>query len=103
MKIRVTAKNYQQEVLRSELPVLVEFYAIWCGKCAMLEDVIDELAAEYDGKVKVCQIDIEECEVLAAEFEIEVVPTFVLFREGRPAAAASGVRNKEVLVNMIEA
>lgn len=102
MKIRVTAKNYQQEVLRSEVPVLVEFFAIWCGKCAMMEDVIDELAAEYGANLKVCQIDIDECEVLAAEFEIEVVPAFVVFRGGKPVSAANGVRNKEVLKDMIE-
>ena len=48
MKIRVTAKNYPQEVLRSETPVLVEFFAVWCGKCAMMEDVLDEIAKEYD-------------------------------------------------------
>ena len=67
MKIRVTAKNYPQEVLRSETPVLVEFFAVWCGKCAMMEDVLDEIAKEYDGRVKVCQIEIEESAVLAAE------------------------------------
>lgn len=74
MKIRVTAKNYPQEVLRSETPVLVEFFAVWCGKCAMMEDVLDEIAKEYDGRVKVCQIEIEESAVLAAEFEVGIVP-----------------------------
>ena len=76
MKIRVTAKNYPQEVLRSETPVLVEFFAVWCGKCAMMEDVLDEIAKEYDGRVKVCQIEIEESAVLAAEFEVGIVPAF---------------------------
>ena len=80
MKIRVTAKNYQQEVLKSETPVLVEFFAVWCGKCAMMEDVVDEIAREYNGRVKVCQIEIDESEVLAAEFEVEIVPTFVVFK-----------------------
>ncbi len=110
MKIRVTAKNYPQEVLRSETPVLVEFFAVWCGKCAMMEDpqevlrsetpvlveffavwcgkcammedVLDEIAKEYDGRVKVCQIEIEESAVLAAEFEVGIVPAFVVFRDG---------------------
>lgn len=102
MKIRVTAKNYPQEVLRSGIPVLVEFFAVWCGKCAMMADVVDELASEYAGRVKVCQIDIEECEILASEFEIEVVPTFVVFKGGKPVSAASGVLKKEVLIDMIE-
>lgn len=102
MKIRVTAKNYPQEVLRSGIPVLVEFFAVLCGKCAMMADVVDELASEYAGRVKVCQIDIEECEILASEFEIEVVPTFVVFKGGKPVSAASGVLKKEVLIDMIE-
>ena len=103
MKIRVTAKNYPQEVLKSKTPVFVEFFAVWCGKCAMMEDVVDEIAREYAGQVKVCQIDIDESEVLAAEFEVEVVPTFVVFRGGKPVAAASGVLKKDILIQMIEA
>lgn len=101
MKIRVTAKNYPQEVLRSETPVLVEFFAVWCGKCAMMEDVVDEIAELYDGRVKVCQIEIDESETLAAKFEVEIVPTFVVFRNGEPVSAASGVLAKEVLEEMI--
>ena len=68
----------------------------------MMADIVDELASEYAGRVKVCQIDIEECEILASEFDVEVVPTFVLFKGGRPVSAASGVLNKEVLIDMIE-
>ena len=101
MKIRVTAKNYPQEVLRSGMPVLVEFFAVWCGKCAMMEDVVDEIAELYDGRVKVCQIEIDESETLAAEFEVEIVPTFVVFKNGEPVSAASGVLAKEVLEEMI--
>ena len=70
MKMRVTAKNYPQEVLRSETPVLVEFFAVWCGKCAMMEDVLDEIAKEYDGRVKVCQIEVEESGGLDKKFEV---------------------------------
>lgn len=102
MKIKVTAKNYPQEVLRSETPVLVEFFAVWCGKCAMMEDIVDEIAEEYDGRVKVCQIEIEESAVLAAEYEVNVVPTFVVFRGGKPVSYASGVQGKDVLIEMLE-
>ena len=102
MKIRVTAKNYPQEVLRSETPVLVEFFAVWCGKCAMMEDVLDEIAKEYDGRVKVCQIEIEESAVLAAEFEVGIVPAFVVFRDGKPVNYANGVLAKDVLIRMLE-
>lgn len=102
MKIRVTAENYSQEVLKSSIPVFVEFFALWCGKCAMMADIVDEIAREYDGKLKVCQIEIEESEHLSEEFQIEIVPTFVVFRFGEPVAAASGVLNKEILIDMIE-
>ena len=102
MKIRVTGKNYPQEVLRSELPVLVEFFARWCGKCAMMEDIVDEIAGEYDGIVKVCQIEIDESPMLAEEYEVGIVPTFVVFRDGKPVSAASGVLAKEVLYDMLK-
>lgn len=102
MKIRVTAENYPQEVLESEKPVLVEFFAAWCPKCAMMEDVVDEFAAEYAKEVRVCQIEIDESEALAEKFEVEVVPAFVVFRGGKPVAAASGVVKKEVLIDMIQ-
>lgn len=101
MKIRVTSQNYHQEVLQADRPVLVEFFADWCGKCAMMEDVVDELAEEYDGMAKVCQIEIDESEALAQEFEVEVVPTFVVFKNGSPVSAASGVLNKKTLADMI--
>lgn len=102
MKIRVTAENYPKEVLESVIPVMVEFFASWCGKCAMMEDVVDEIAAEYAGRAKVCQIEIDDSESLAAQFEIEIVPTFVVFRQGRPVAAANGILSIEVLRDMIE-
>ena len=76
MKVRVTTKNYEREVLKSELPVLVEFFADWCGKCAMLEDAVEEIA-------------------------VEVVPTFVIFRNGKPVSAASGVLHKETVLEML--
>ncbi|MBA4700800.1 MAG: conjugal transfer protein TraF [Ruminococcus sp.] len=102
MKIKVTAKSYPQEVLKSKTPVLVEFYAAWCRKCAMMESILDELADEYDGRVKVCQINIDDNKALAAEIGIGVVPTFVVFKWGKPVAAASGILSKNVLVDMIK-
>lgn len=101
MKVRVTAENYQQEVVRENLPVLVEFFAAWCSKCAMMEDVVDMISAEYGRKLKVCQIEIDESAGLADEFQVEAVPTFVLFKNGEPVSAASGVSDKEVLLDML--
>lgn len=101
MKIRVTAENYRQEVLEADLPVLVEFFADWCGKCAMMEDVVDLVAANSGGRLKVCQIEIEDSADLAEQFQVEVVPTFVIFRDGEPVSAASGVLNREVVLDMV--
>lgn len=101
MKIKVTADNYEREVLRCSLPVLVEFYAKWCSKCAMMEDVLAEIAQEYDGIFQVCQIEIDESSELAEKFEVGIVPTFVVFRDGEPVAAASGLLGRESLVRMV--
>lgn len=101
MKIRVTAKNYRREVLEADRPVLVEFFADWCGKCAMMEDVVEQVAVKCDGFMKVCQIEIEQSADLAEQFQVEIVPTFAIFKDGNPVCAASGVVNKEVLLDMI--
>lgn len=101
MKIRVTSENYRKEVLQSAIPVLVEFFAAWCGKCAMMEDVLSDLAKENEGIFQICQVDIDKSSDLAAEFEVEVVPTFVVFKNGRPVAAASGVLTKKALAEMM--
>lgn len=102
MKIRVTAENYEREVLNSALPVLVEFYAKWCSKCAMMEDVMEELARDYEGVFRVCQIEIDESSELADRFEVGIVPTFVVFRNGKPVAAASGLLSRESLIRMVQ-
>lgn len=101
MKRKVTADNYQKEVLECELPVLVEFYAKWCSKCAMMEEVIEELAREYDGIFHVCQIEIDESSELAERFEVGVVPTFVVFRGGKAESAASGLLSKAALAAIV--
>lgn len=101
MKRKVTSVNYEHEVLKAKFPVLVEFYASWCGKCAMMEDVLDELAQENKHWMKVCQIDIEESEELAARFEVEIVPAYVVFWKGEPLVSASGVLDKQTLKEMV--
>lgn len=101
MKIRVTSENYRQEVLESDIPVLVEFFADWCSKCAMMEDTVDLAAANCGGCFKVCQIEIEDSADLAEQLQVEIVPTFVIFRNGEPVSAAAGVLNREVVLDMI--
>ena len=79
--LHLTAKNFQIEVKQSSVPVVVMFYAIWCGKCAMMKPVIEELEVKYRGKIKFCEVEIEESAVLAAEYEADIVPTFVFFEQ----------------------
>lgn len=102
MKRKVTSANYTQEVLMAKKPVLVEFYAEWCAKCAMMEDVLEELARENDFWMNVCQINIEESKDLAQKFEVEIVPTYVVFWKSTPIAAANGVRDKNTLEDMVK-
>lgn len=101
MKVRVTVENYQREVLKENRPVLVEFFADWCSKCAMMEDVIDELSIRLKQELKVCQIEIDESVELAEKFQVEVVPAFVIFKGGKPMAFAGGVSDREVLLDML--
>lgn len=95
--MRLTAKNFVQEVKHSSIPVLVEFFAVWCGKCAMMESAVDHIEQRYRGKWKVGRVDIEESAVLAAEYEIEIVPTFIVFLNGEIAGVMSGVIEEELL------
>lgn len=101
MKVRVTAENYQREVLNETRPVLVEFFAGWCSKCAMMEDVIDEVSIKLKKELKVCQIEIDESADLAEEFQVEAVPAFVIFKGGKPVSFAGGVSDREVLLDML--
>lgn len=101
MKRNITADQYQKEVLECELPVLVEFYAKWCSKCAMMDEVVEELAQEYEGIFQVCQIETGESPELAEQFEAEIVPTFVVFRKGKAVAAARGLLSREALADLV--
>lgn len=101
MKVRVTVENYQREVLDEAMPVLVEFFADWCSKCAMMEDIVETISVKCDKKLKVCQIEIDESAGLAEEFQVEAVPTFVIFKGGEPVSVANGVSDEEVLLDML--
>ena len=89
--LHLTAKNFQIEVKQSSVPVVVMFYAIWCGKCAMMKPVIEELEVKYRGKIKFCEVEIEESAVLAAEYEADIVPTFVFFEQKENVGVIKGM------------
>ncbi len=94
--------NFAEEVLNSKTPVLVDFWAEWCGPCRMLAPTIDELAREYDQqKIKICKLNVDENPKLAAKYGIMAIPTVIIFKDGQPVEQITGVRNKKEYVNII--
>ena len=97
--MRFTDANFEKEVLNSDIPVLVDFWASWCPPCKMTEPLIDKLAQEYDGKVKIGKINVDQNPKTASKYEIKGVPTFILFKSGeeinrRVAAQSEGQLRK---------
>ena len=101
MAKKLTNQNFQQEVLNSSQPVLVDFYATWCGPCTMLSPVIEELSQEASG-YSVGKVDVDEEPALAAQFNIMSVPTLMVFENGKVSAVSAGYRPKEQILEMIK-
>ncbi|MBQ8439661.1 MAG: thioredoxin [Clostridia bacterium] len=98
--IVLNANNFEQEVLKSQKPVLVDFWASWCGPCRMLAPVIDEIAEENEN-VKVCKVNVDEQEELAARFGIMSIPTLLVFRNGELVNQTVGVQSKQALLDLL--
>ena len=100
-EMNITKNNFEQEVLHSDKPVLIDFWAPWCGPCRMLSPVISEIAEEYGDKVKVCKVNVDEEGDLAAAFNVMSIPTLVVVKDGKVTNSAIGVRPKAQIVEMI--
>lgn len=95
--INLTQENFATEVLQSSSPVLVDFWAEWCGPCKMIAPVLDELADEYVGRAKVGKVNIDEQQGLAAEYGVRAIPTLLVFKQGQVADQLVGARSKRDL------
>jgi thioredoxin 1 len=96
-EIQLTDANFEAEVVKSEQPVLVDFWAPWCGPCRMIGPVIEELAKEYAGKVKVCKLNTDEAQDTAGKYQISAIPTILLFKGGKVVQQLVGLQPKEEL------
>ena len=99
-EIIITKENFEKEVLKSDIPVLVDFWATWCGPCKMIAPVIEEIAEEYEGKVKVDKVNIDEQMDLALEFKVMSIPTIMLFENGEVKKREVGVMSKAEIEEM---
>jgi len=95
--VTLTQENFSQQVLQSPAPVLVDFWAEWCGPCKMIAPLLDELADEYDGKVKIGKVNIDEQQNLAAEYGVRAIPTLLVFHRGEVTDQLVGARSKRDL------
>ena len=92
--VTLTQENFAHQVLQSPAPVLVDFWAEWCGPCKMIAPLLDELAEEYDGKVKIGKVNVDEQQLLAAEYGIRAIPTLLLFNKGEIAEQMVGAKSR---------
>ncbi len=100
--IKITTENFESEVLGSDVPVLVDFWAVWCGPCKMVSPLIDELADDYDGKAKVCKINVDEQMELAEKFKVMTIPTIMVFKNGEIVEKTVGAKPKADYAQLIE-
>ena len=102
-EVIVNDSNFEQEVLKHNGPVMVDFWATWCGPCRMLGPVVEELAKEYEGKVKVCKLNTDEGPDVSTKYRITSIPTIIFFKNGEVVAQTVGLQSKAALQEKLDA
>lgn len=102
MEHKFTTENFETEVLGAELPVLVDFYADWCGPCKMMAPIVERIAQEYDGKLKVGKCNVDECMIIAQKYRIASIPTFMIFDKGEVVDTFIGGMSYDDLCDKID-
>lgn len=100
MIVELTEANFEQEVVKSEVPVVVDFWAPWCGPCKMMSPIVDELSEEMSG-IKFCKVNTDEADGLALKFKVMSIPTIMLFKNGEKVKQSVGAVSKQDLMNFI--
>ncbi len=101
--LEITDKNFESEVIKSDLPVLVDFWAEWCGPCKAIGPVVDQISTELDGKLKVCKVNVDDAQDLAKKFNVMSIPTLLVFKGGEQVEKIVGAMSKDVLLEKINA
>ena len=102
MEYKFTSANFEEEVLNSEIPVLVDFYADWCGPCKMMAPIVESLAESFDGKVKVGKLNIDEEMDIAQKYRVMSIPTFIVFKGGQALETSVGAMSKDDLEKKLQ-
>lgn len=97
----LTSENFEEEVIKSDKPVLVDFWATWCGPCRMIAPIVEQIAEE-NADIKVCKVDVDDQPELTSSFGIQSIPTLIVFKNGEIANKAVGARSKEAILEMLK-